>query len=217
MAQTVYVFDAFGTLFDVHAAVRKHASEIGPDASLLSEIWRQKQLEYSWVRTLMGSYRDFWSITEDALDYAFEKLPEANRDTRDQVLASYRELEAFSEVRDVLGCLKANGARTGILSNGSPQMLDAAVGSAGLKDVLDELISVHELKVFKTREETYDLVCTRFRVFPEAVSFQSSNRWDIAGASKFGFHTVWINRTGQPDEYSDHPPAMQLQDLNGLL
>ncbi len=216
MAHSIYVFDAYGTLFDVHAAVRKHSAALGPDAALLSDIWRQKQLEYSWVRSLMGKYLDFWSLTELALDFAFSKVPSADSVLRDDLLKAYETLDAYPEVPDVLRSLKAGGAQTAILSNGAPSMLRSAVDSAGIADLLDDVLSVDELRVFKTDERTYDMVTTAFRVFPEAVSFQSSNRWDVAGATKFGFRTVWINRTAQPDEYADLSPAAVLPSLEGL-
>lgn len=216
MSHSVYVFDAYGTLFDVHAAVRKHSTAVGPDATQLSEIWRQKQLEYSWVRGLMDKYVDFWALTEQALDFAFAKTPSADRSTRDDLLSAYATLDAYPEVPAMLKALKDGGARTGILSNGAPSMLDSAVSSAGLGDLLDAVLSVDELRVFKTDQRTYDMVTTEFRVFPEAVSFQSSNRWDIAGATQFGFRTVWINRTNQPDEYTDLAPSAVLASLEGL-
>lgn len=217
MQRNAFVFDAYGTLFDVHAAVRRHAGVIGPDGQLLSEIWRAKQLEYSWVGTLMGSFSDFWVLTERALDYAFQKVPSADRGLRDKLLEAYWHLDCYPEVPSVLKALKAEGARLAILSNGSSAMLEAAVRSAALDSVLDDIFSVDAVKRFKTDPSTYEIVTTAWRIYPDAVSFQSSNRWDIAGAAKFGFHTVWINRTGQPDEYPDQPPGLILPSLDGLL
>jgi 2-haloacid dehalogenase len=217
MKHSVFIFDAYGTLFDVHAAVRRHAGEIGPDGQLLSEIWRAKQLEYSWVRTLMGSYRDFWKLTEEALDFAFRKVPSADPALRERLLEAYWKLDCYPEVPSVLKALKSGGARLAILSNGSPAMLEAAVKSAALDKVIDEIFSVDQIRRFKTDQTVYDLVTTAWRVYPDAVSFQSSNRWDVAGANRFGFRTVWINRDGQPDEYDDHPPDLILPSLNGLL
>ncbi len=216
MSYSAYVFDAYGTLFDVHAAVRKHAEAVGPDAALLSEIWRQKQLEYTWVRTLMNRYQDFWSLTEQALDYAFRKVPSADVSTKAQLLEAYHRLDCYGEVPSALKALKDNGAKLGILSNGSPEMLEGAVNAAGLGDLLDAVLSVDDLRIYKADERVYEMVTTHFRIYPEAVSFQSSNRWDVAGATAFGFRTVWINRSGLPDEYADLPPAAVLSDLNGL-
>jgi len=216
MQYAAYVFDAYGTLFDVHSAVRRHAQAIGPDAQKLSEIWRTKQLEYSWVRTLMGAYADFWQLTEQALDYAFDCVPSANRALRADLLHAYQQLDCYPEVPSVLESLKKAGARLAILSNGSPDMLDAAVRSAGLESVLDEVFSVDQVKRFKTDPTTYGIVTGAFRLPPDAISFQSSNRWDIAGATRAGFRTVWINRFAAPNEYLDLPPARVLTSLEEL-
>ncbi len=216
MAFSAYVFDAYGTLFDVHAAVRRHAGAMGPDGPAFSELWRRKQLEYSWTRALMDRYRDFWTLTEEALDHAFACFPDIDRALREPLLDAYRALDHYPEVPEILTRLKDRGARTAILSNGSPEMLASAVASAGIGGLLDDVISTDELATFKTKEAVYELVTTRFRIFPEDVSFQSSNRWDVAGASAFGFHTVWVNRSGAPDEYADLPPAAILPSLEGL-
>ncbi len=213
---SAYVFDAYGTLFDVHAAVRKHADKVGPDGQRLSELWRAKQLEYSWILTLMGDYHDFWTLTERALDYAFAAVPSADPALRETLLKAYWSLDCYEEVPRVLRSLKEGGARLAILSNGSPGMIDSAIKSAALTGVIDEVFSVDDIRKFKTSPAVYDLVTTGWRLYPDAVSFQSSNRWDIAGAQKFGFRTVWINRAGMPDEYPDNPPALVLKSLDGL-
>lgn len=217
MRYSAYVFDAYGTLFDIHAAVRRHAGAVGPDGQLLSEIWRAKQLEYSWVRTLAGAYADFWQLTEQALDYALQRVPSADPGLRDKLLEAYWHLDCYPEVPAVLKALKADGSRLAILSNGSPAMLEAAVKSAALDLVLDDIFSVDMVQRFKPDPAVYDLVTTGWRLYPGSVSFQSSNRWDVAGATKFGFRTVWINRSGQPDEYRDFPPGAILPSLEGLL
>ncbi len=211
-----FVFDAYGTLFDVHAAVRKHAGAIGPDGQRVSDIWRAKQLEYSWIRALMGSYSDFWKLTEYALDYALAAVPGADPACRDQLLEAYWTLDCYTEVPVVLERLRANGARTAILSNGSPDMLQAAVDSGGLSHLLDAVLSVDAVKTFKTSPPVYQMVLDTFDAQSRDVSFQSSNRWDIAGAHKFGFETVWVNRTGQPDEYQNYPPDRVIGDLEAL-
>ncbi|MBL4646035.1 MAG: haloacid dehalogenase type II [Hyphomicrobiales bacterium] len=216
MTHAVFVFDAYGTLFDVHAAVRSHADAIGPDGARLSEIWRAKQLEYSWVRSLMNQYQDFWQLTEQALDHAFACVPSADPSHRNDLLEAYRELDCYPEVPSVLRALKESGAQTAILSNGSPAMLDSAVRSAKIDDLLDAVLSVDELRTYKTSNPVYEMATTHFRVFPQAISFQSSNRWDVAGATGFGFRTVWVNRTGQQDEYLDLSPAAVLPSLDGL-
>lgn len=217
MSHSAYVFDAYGTLFDVHAAVRRHAGEIGPQGQLLSELWRAKQLEYSWTRTLMGAYVDFWTLTEEALDFALRKMPSSDPGLRDKLLQAYWRLDCYQEVPSVLRKLKADGRRLAVLSNGSSAMLEAALKSAALDTVVDEIFSVDAVRRFKTDPSVYDLVTTAWRLYPGTVSFQSSNRWDIAGAAKFGFRTVWINRTAQPDEYRDLAPDLILPSLEGLL
>ena len=217
MPCAAFVFDAYGTLFDVHSAARRYAPALGPDAERLSEIWRSKQLEYTWVRTLMGAYVDFWQVTEQALDHAFARVPSADRALRAELLQAYRELECYPEAPSVLRALKEAGARLVILSNGEPEMLAAAVRSAGLEALLEETFSVDQVKRFKTDPAAYEIVTAAWRLRPEEVSFQSSNRWDIAGATRADFRTVWINRLALPDEYPDLPPARVLSSLEGLL
>jgi 2-haloacid dehalogenase len=217
MQHAAYVFDAYGTLFDVHAAVRRHADAIGPDGDLLSALWRAKQLEYSWVRTLMGAYTDFWQLTEQALDYALRAFPSVDPSIRSSLLDAYWQLDCYPEVPAVLQAIKASGARLAILSNGSPAMLESAVRSAALDQVVDAIFSVDAVKRFKTDPAVYDMVTTNWRLYPAAVSFQSSNRWDVAGATRFGFRTVWINRSNSPEEYGDFSPSLILPSLEGLL
>jgi 2-haloacid dehalogenase len=212
----VYVFDAYGTLFDVHAAVRRHAAAVGADADRFSAFWRQKQLEYSWTRSLAGRFRDFWQLTEDALDTAFARFPAVDRRHREALLDAYRSLDSYPEVIDVLTRLKEAGASTAILSNGSQAMLEMAVRAARIAELLDDVLSVDAIALYKPSPQVYELATTRFRVFPEKISFQSSNRWDVAGATAFGFRTVWINRGGEGDEYRDLPPAVTLSSLEGL-
>lgn len=210
------VFDAYGTLFDVHAAVMRAADRIGPQARVLSETWRAKQLEYSWVQSLMGRYQPFWSLTERALDYAFARFPEVDRSVRPALLAAYRELAAFPDAGPTLDNLRRAGYRTAILSNGDPAMLADAVAAAGLAAHLDAVISVEEAGLFKTAPETYALVEKVLGVSRLRVAFVSSNRWDVAGAAAFGFACYWINRAGLPDEYEAHPPRARLASLSEL-
>ena len=213
---SIVVFDAYGTLFDVHSAVMRHADRVGPEALRLSEIWRNKQLEYSWVLSLAGRYEPFWALTVRALDYAFEAVPSADRGTRADLLSAYRTLSAYPEARDVLTALKAEGVRTAILSNGDPDMLDAAVESSGFREHLDAVLSVDAVRVFKIHPRAYDLVGERFGATGAEVLFVSSNRWDVAGAAAYGFSAVWVNRTDRPDEYPGLAPVAVIRDLRGL-
>ncbi len=212
----LYVFDAYGTLFDVHSAVVRHAEIIGPQAKNLSELWRTKQLEYTWTRSLMGAYRDFDALTRDALDFAAARCGGISAEAREKLLKAYETLDAYADAAPALADIRQKGAKCVILSNGTPAGLERAVRSAGLQDLLDVSLSVDALKIFKTAPAAYQLVCDRYSVRPEDVSFQSSNRWDVAGAAKFGFRAVWINRAAAPDEYADLPPAAEIASLSGL-
>lgn len=212
----IYVFDAYGTLFDVHAAIGRYRAEAGPDADRMSEIWRTKQLEYTWTLTLAGHYADFWDLTERALDYALARVPSVDKALKPKLMDAYYTLDAFPDARSALRTLRAKGHMTGTLSNGSPKMLKSAVESAGLAGDLDALISVDTLKMFKTRPEVYALVTDHYKCAPSDVTFVTSNRWDVMAGTSVGFRTYWINRAKLPDEYIDFPPVKTLSDLNAL-
>jgi 2-haloacid dehalogenase len=214
---STYVFDAYGTLFDVHAAIGRYRDAAGADAENLSQLWRTKQLEYTWTLTLAGHYFDFWTLTEHALDYALARFPSVDRSLRGSFLDAYRQLDAYPDARGTLAALKARGARVAILSNGSPDMLASAVDAAGLKALFDAVLSVAAIGAYKPRSDVYALVTNEFGVKPQEVAFVSSNRWDIMGATTFGFRTFWINRSQLPDEYEPFPPAQRLASLGDLL
>jgi 2-haloacid dehalogenase len=165
----------------------------------------------------MGDYRDFWELTERALDAAFALVPSADRAMRQPLLDAYWKLDCYPEVPKVLKDLKANGARLAILSNGSPAMLESAVKNAALDTIIDEIFSVDRIRRYKPHPDVYDMVTTQWRLYPSAISFQSSNRWDAAGAARFGYRTIWINRSRQPNEYPDHPAKLVLPSLEGLI
>ncbi len=211
-----YVFDAYGTLFDVHAAIARHRAAAGPDAERFSEVWRAKQLEYSWTLTLVGRYADFWALTEQALDYAFDRVPSVDRALRPQLLDAYLKLDAFPEARAAVGALRQRGLKTAILSNGSPRMLDAAVTGAGMAPLFDGVFSVDSVRMYKPRPEVYALVTRGFDIAPADVVFVSSNRWDVMGAAAFGFRPIWVNRMRMPDEYVEQPALRIVSDLSEL-
>lgn len=213
---SIFVFDAYGTLFDVHAAIGRFRDQAGPDADRMSEIWRTKQLEYSWTLTLAGHYVEFWTLTERALDYALARVPSVPKTLRAGLLDAYFKLDAFPDARAALKSLKAAGHRTGILSNGSPKMLQGAVDNAGIGGDLDGVLSVDTLKMFKPRPEVYALVTQHYNCQPGDVTFVSSNRWDVMAAVSVGFHGLWVNRSKMPDEYSDFAPERTLSDLSSL-
>ena len=212
---TIFVFDAYGTLFDVHAAILR-CGETGPDAERLSEIWRSKQLEYTWTLTLAGHYADFWTLTERALDFALARVPAVDKGLRTRLLDAYFKLDAFPDARAALRALKAKQHKTGILSNGSPSMLKGAVDAAGIGPELDAVLSVDALKMSKRRPEVYKLVTDHYRCRPSDVVFVSSNRWDVMAAVSVGFHALWVNRGKMPNEYADFPPERVLNDLSGV-
>lgn len=216
MSFSHYVFDAYGTLFDVHSAAARHRDAIGPRWERLSDLWRTKQLEYTWVHAGMGRRATFAALTEQSLDFAIASVGGVPPGTRAQLLEAYRSLDVYPEVRDVLARLKTRGARLAILSNGDPDMLGRAIECAGLENRFDAVLSVAEAGIFKPAMRVYELATRAFAIDPPAVSFQSSNRWDVAGAKAFGFRTVWVNRTGAPDEYPALPPDIVTRDLSAL-
>jgi 2-haloacid dehalogenase len=211
-----FVFDAYGTLFDVHAAIAHHREAAGRDADRFSEIWRTKQLEYTWTLTLAGHYVDFWTLTERALDFAFVRVPSVDRGLRPKLLEAYHSLDAFADARTALSGLKAKGARLAILSNGTPRMLTAAVAAAGIANLLDAVLSVDAVRAYKPRPEVYALATGSLGLKPPDIAFVSSNRWDVMGAVSFGFNAFWINRARTPDEYADFAPLRQISSLTDL-
>jgi 2-haloacid dehalogenase len=211
-----YVFDAYGTLFNVHAAIARYRATAGPDAERFSEIWRLKQLEYSWTLTLAGHYVDFWTLTERALDYAFARVPSVDRTLRSKLLEAYLKLDAFPDALAAVTSLKTRKLQIAILSNGSPHMLSAAVAASGMTGQFDAILSVDAVRMYKPRHEVYALVTDRFEIRPEEVVFVSSNRWDVMGAAAFGFRPLWVNRAHMPDEYGEQPAIRVVSDLSAL-
>lgn len=222
MPITTCIFDAYGTLFDVSAAARMAAKEPGRDAFAehwpqIAEHWRLKQLQYTWLRAVMNQHCDFWDVTKDGLDWALEASGlEGDENLRTRLLQLYRELAAYPEVPDMLATLKARGMQTAILSNGSPDMLDAAVQSAGIGASLDDLLSVESVGIFKPARVVYDMVGARFGCTPDEVLFVSSNGWDAGAAAGYGFTTAWVNRAGDPVDRLPARPHHILADLTTI-
>ncbi|MDB3864784.1 haloacid dehalogenase type II [Amylibacter sp.] len=217
----ICIFDAYGTLFDVTSATRMVANEEEysnfPNHSVkVSNTWRIKQLEYSWLRNIMHEYIDFWQITKDALDFALEENQIKNENLRQRLLDVYWNLSAYPEAQDVLTTLKANNIQTGILSNGSKEMLNNAVVSANLKNYLDKIISIDCIEIYKPDPKVYEMVLDQFNCKKEEVLFISSNGWDIAGASRFGFTTLWINRNLIPKDRLTFMPNKITNNLSTI-
>lgn len=210
------VFDAYGTLFDVAAAARHLQDRLGDKWQPLSALWRQKQLEYTWLRSLMGRYADFWQVTGEALRFAMDSLKLDDDGLYTALMDLYLRLDAYQEVPAMLKALRDKGIRRAILTNGSPAMVQAAVRNARLEDLLEVALSVDELGVYKPDPRVYRLACDRLDLPPEKVVFLSSNAWDVAGASSFGFRVIWINRFGQPPERLPAGPEVELTSLASL-
>lgn len=210
------VFDAYGTLFDVAAPANASKAALGEDAGALTELWRRKQLEYTWLRSLMGRHADFWQVTADALDYALAALALDGPGLRQRLLDAYLALDAHPDVPATLATLRARGLRLAILSNGTPAMLAAACERNGLGDAFDAVYSVEAVGTFKPHPDVYRHAADALALPPASILFMSSNGWDIAGAASFGFRTVWVNRGAQPRERLPGGPLAEISDLAGL-
>ena len=210
------VFDAYGTLFDVTAAAKSCQGDLGDQWAPLAQIWREKQLQYTWLRSLMDEYVPFWQVTQDALDYALATLKIGDADLRKRLLDIYLQLGAYPEVSGILKTLKEAGLKTAILSNGSPKMLASAVSNAGLDGVLGNVFSVEKLGIFKPASQVYQMAVDDLGVPKERICFMSSNAWDACGGANFGFRVVWVNRFGQAEEGLPGQQEYEITNLSEL-
>jgi 2-haloacid dehalogenase len=210
------VFDAYGTLFDFASAAKGCHDVLGDAVEPLTVLWRDKQLQYTWLRAAQGRHADFWTVTADALDFALERLRIDAPGLRERLMALYLTLAAFPEVPEVLARLKRSGLRTAILSNGSPHMLASAVSGAKLAGVIDAVLSVEEVGVYKPHPRVYQLAVDRLGVPARSIAFQSSNAWDAYAASAFGMRVVWCNRYRQPRERLPGAPDREIASLAEL-
>jgi 2-haloacid dehalogenase len=210
------VFDAYGTLLDVHAAAGRHAARLGERAGAVSALWRAKQLEYSWILSQAGTYEDFWTLTGRALDHALAVHGIADAALRADLLSAYRRVDAYPDAIPALQALRGKGIVTAVLSNGEPGMLADALTASGLAPLLDAVFSVDPLRRYKPHPSIYALATEGFRCQPHEIAFVSSNPWDAFGAARFGFRVHWLNRTGQPVEYWLDALATILPDLAAL-
>lgn len=215
----VFMFDAYGTLFDVHSAVQRAGAGLGANRDAISQLWRAKQLEYTWTLTLMGQSgtADFAALTERALDFALARFGVGDPPLRQALLDAYQMLDAYPDVASFLADLRAGGNRTAIFTNGTRAMIDAAIAHAGIGALLDAVITVEPVGKFKPHPDVYAHALASVGSPPtHEIVFVSSNRWDVAGAARFGFTPVWVNRTGQPGEYAGLDPIVMVDDLSGL-
>ncbi len=211
------VFDAYGTLFDVNSPVQKLTLEIGDKAADLAVLWRQKQLEYTWLRSLMGVHADFWHVTGDALDFSLEALKIEDVGLRDELMTLYLKLDAYPEVAEALKALKAKGKRMAILSNGSPSMLDSAVRTAGLEKSFDMVLSVEDVGIYKPSRRVYRHAMQKLQIQDApSICFVSANSWDAQAAAQFGFQVVRLARSGGQDDRIPGKPSVVIQSLSEL-
>ena len=210
------VFDAYGTLLDVNAAAARCRDDLGDQAQALSDLWRAKQLQYTWLSSLMGRHRDFYDITGAALDFAMDTLGLDDAALRAKLMELYEVLDAYPEVAGMLDALKQAGLKTAILSNGAPRMLASAVQAAGIGGSLDDVISIEDAGIYKPAPDVYQLAVDALDVARENICFVSSNGWDAMGAAAFGFQVAWVNRAGQKPERLGFAPKAELGDLRGL-
>ena len=210
------VFDAYGTLFDISSVARGAQDELGASWQALSDLWRMKQLQYTWLRGLSGNHADFWQVTGDALDFAMTSIGIADNGLRNRLMDLYLRISAYPEVKETLCRLKASGVKLAILSNGTPAMLSSAVNNANLGGLFDAVLSVEEVGVFKPHSSVYQLAVDRLAVAPKQICFISSNGWDAFSAKAFGFHVLWCNRFAQVPERIPDEPDGEILDLSEL-
>ncbi|WP_085909708.1 haloacid dehalogenase type II [Kiloniella majae] len=211
-----FVFDAYGTLLDVHSAVHKLSRELGPNAQGISDIWRTKQLEYSWLRSLMESHSDFWNVTADALTYALKYHDMEDQDLHAQLMSLYLEISAYQDALSTLKEINKYKYASLVLSNGSQEMLDKSLENSGLQPLLDKAISIDDVRIYKPSPQVYKLATDYVKCQPEEILFVSANAWDVAGANHFGFRVAWINRFKRPPEILPGKPEFIIDSLSEL-
>jgi 2-haloacid dehalogenase len=212
------VFDAYGTLFDVNSPVQKMATELGDKASELTRLWRQKQLEYTWLRSLMGVHADFWHVTGDALDFSLEALQIEDVGLRDELMTLYLKLDAYPDVAEALKAVRAKSKRTAILSNGSPSMLDSAMRAAGLEKSIDMVLSVEDVGIYKPSRRVYRHAMQKLQIQDApSICFVSANSWDAQAAAQFGFQVVRLARSGGQDDRIPGKVAARIESLSELV
>lgn len=210
------VFDAYGTLFDVNSAAARERDALGDQWQPLAELWRAKQLQYTWLRSLANRHADFWQVTGDALDFAMASLKLDDPTLRDRLMQLYLHLNAYPEVGETLTRLRTGGMKLAILSNGSPRMLSSAVANAGIAPLLDAVLSVEDAGTYKPHPAVYQLAVDRLQLKPDEICFVSSNGWDAFSAKAFGFKVVWCNRLGQVPERIPTMPDGEILTLSPM-
>lgn len=215
---STFAFDAYGTLFDVASAVDKNAALLGDvDVAAFAALWRSKQLEYTWTRTLMNEYKDFWAITQDALRFSLARYKLDTTNAADQMMKSYATLTAYDDVVPTLSALFEAKHRVAIFTNATRHMVGEAIDSAGIAAFVHGVVSVDDIRTYKTQPGAYEHLADSLGEAPEAITLVSANRWDVAGGNAFGLKTVWVNRNAMPDEYEDLAPLQTVRTLSELV
>ena len=210
------VFDAYGTMFDVNSAANKCKEKIGEDWEIFANFWRTTQLEYTWLRSLMGRHRDFWKITEDSLKKSMQVFG-VDKNMKNELLNLYKVLSPYPEVKKVLETLKDQNFKLAILSNGTPSLLNELVSSNDLNNLFDDLFSVEEVKVFKPSSKVYEIPTKKYNIKASQITFLSANTWDVSGAGNFGYNSVWVNRNKSKFDLLDYQPKNEVSNLTQLL
>ena len=210
------IFDAYGTLFDVNSAAEKCKDKIGAKWEGFANFWRTTQLEYTWLRSLMGRYKDFWQITEDSLDKSMKTF-KIDASMKNELLNLYKVLSPYKEVSETLKKLKVKNFKLAILSNGTPSLLKELVESNNLDDLFDDLFSVEEVGIYKPNSKVYDLPIKKYKIKNNEVAFLSANTWDVSGGGNYGFHSIWVNRNNNIFDNLEYKPTHQVKDLSELV
>jgi len=215
----VIIFDAYGTLFDVNSAAKKCKNKIGEKWEPFSNYWRTTQLEYTWLRSLMGRHQDFWEVTEQSLDKSM-KIFKIDSSMKDELLDLYKVLSTFPEVKETLKKLKEKNYKLAILSNGTPSLLKELISSNNLESIFDDVLSIEEVKIYKPHPNVYNIPIKKYQIEKNQFAYLSSNTWDVSAAGNFGFNAVWVNRNKNIFDNLDYKPITEiinLSDLNNLL
>jgi len=209
------IFDAYGTLFDVNSAAEKCKSKIGDKWESFANYWRKTQLEYTWLRSLMGRHKDFWQITEDSLDKSMKAF-KINIEMKSELLDLYKKLLPYPEVKETLEKLKEKKYKLAILSNGTPALLNELVESNNLKNLFDDIFSIEEVKIYKPSSKVYDMPIKKYNIQKEEVTFLSANTWDVSAGGNYGFSSVWVNRNNNIFDNLDYKPSIEIKNLKEL-
>jgi len=210
------IFDAYGTLFDVNSAAEKCKDKIGDKWEPFANFWRTTQLEYTWLRSLMGRHKDFWQITEDSLDKSMKTF-KIEFSMRDELLNLYKVLSPFKEVQETLKTLKEKKLKLAILSNGTPSLLNELVKSNNLENLFDDIFSIEEVGVYKPNSKVYDMPVKKYKIRKDEIAFLSANTWDVSGGGNYGYQAIWVNRNNNIFDNLDYEPKLEIKNLSGLL